>query len=164
MLKRYGNVLSGALVLLLAGVLFAATFQIRTVLGMESLGAKFFPRVAAAGLAGLGAVVLVRGILEAARASAPAGDREAGGPKGLSPGAVCAIQTLILIAAYAALMGVLGFPIATALYLFAQMVVLSTKEQRRYVLFAIVSAVTAVAVYLIFTRLFYLMLPAGILG
>ncbi|MEG1720068.1 MAG: tripartite tricarboxylate transporter TctB family protein [Pseudoflavonifractor sp.] len=160
MLKRYIDLIGGVIVLLFAAVLFIATFSIRQIVGM-TIGATFFPRVAAAILALLGTIIVVRGILVLRSAPKSTGEKK---KFKLSEGALCTILTLGLFAIYALLMEPLGFLISTALYLFFQMIVLSPKEKRKYPLFAIISVVASVAIYFAFTKLFYLMLPPGILG
>ena len=52
------------------------------------------------------------------------------------------------------------------IYLILQMFVLAPREKRGkkdIALYVFISAVTALAVYLVFVKVFYLMLPAGIL-
>ena len=45
------------------------------------------------------------------------------------------------------------------------MVILSSKiTKKNLVVFALISVATSVAIYFLFTKAFYLMLPAGILG
>ncbi len=55
-------------------------------------------------------------------------------------------------------------PWSDQLYLFGQMYVLAHKDERNYVVFGIISVVTAVVVYYLFGQVFHLMLPAGYLG
>lgn len=70
----------------------------------------------------------------------------------------------ILILLYVFSIGTLGFPIASILYMFLQMIVLSHGQKRNWILFVLLSIAVPVAIYFAFTKCFYLMLPAGILG
>jgi putative tricarboxylic transport membrane protein len=65
---------------------------------------------------------------------------------------------------YIALLPIIGFLITTVVYLFAQMYLLADKKERKIPLFLVTSVVTSVFVYFVFKSVFFLMLPAGILG
>ena len=74
------------------------------------------------------------------------------------------ILTFVLLAIYIVLMQIVGFLIMTALYLFAQILVLSPLGRKKYVFSAILSVGMAVLVTYIFTVPFSVLLPRGILG
>lgn len=77
------------------------------------------------------------------------------------------LETLALIAVYIFCLEPVGFMLSTFVYLIVQMIVLADDSHRKkkdIVLFVIISAIVAVGVYMLFTRVFYLMLPRGILG
>ena len=76
------------------------------------------------------------------------------------------IMTIIALALFALLIEPLGFLISSFIYMVLQSFVLTLKQERKKkaVFIIILSAVFAVAVYLIFTRGLGLMLPKGILG
>jgi putative tricarboxylic transport membrane protein len=166
-IKQYKDVISGILVITFAVFMFVSTFQIYSLVGAaESIDSKAFPRLVAGVLFLLGSIVLVQGILSVWKTKKDERIVNAAKASKLSigQGAACTIQTLILIGLYIYSMNKLGFLISTFLYLFAQMIVLSTREQRKYVLFAVISVIVSVGVYLTFTHLLYLSLPTGILG
>ena len=73
------------------------------------------------------------------------------------------LLTIALICAYVALYGELGFVISTALYLFLQMNIFSTKENRKIVLYAVVSIAATLIIYVVFNNIIGMQLPAGIL-
>jgi hypothetical protein len=68
------------------------------------------------------------------------------------------------MALYALLITKVGFLITTTVYLFIQINILSPKQSRKHLMFAIISVVASVVIYYIFVKVFNLMLPAGILG
>jgi len=74
------------------------------------------------------------------------------------------IKTIILIVIYIALLDKIGFVIMSAVYLFAQFIVLTpVSKKRNYLLYAIVAISSSVIIYVIFRYVFDLMLPGGLL-
>ena len=70
--------------------------------------------------------------------------------------------TLGLVAAYTALLRPIGFPFATAIYLFLQFWLLTPKETKPpFVLYAVIAVVASVAIFAMFRYTFDLLLPAG---
>jgi len=75
------------------------------------------------------------------------------------------LRTVGLIVAYVALLGYVGFPIMTALYLYAQFLVLSpTGRKVNHVTYGVIAVVSAALIYVTFRFGFDLLLPAGLLG
>ena len=64
-------------------------------------------------------------------------------------------------ALYIVLLDKIGFTIASILYLFSQMIMMAKKpiSKKNYVVYAIISVVTAVVLYLMFVKGFKLILP-----
>lgn len=163
MFKKYSDVISGTAIVLFSALFFYASTKIRVFAAMEGLSSRFFPRIVVGVLAFLGMIVLLRGLVKA-KAYVP--DTQADAAKGLSQGALCAIETIVAIFVYVMLLEPIGFLIPTVVYLFAQILILSTGKpsKKSLALYAGIALVTSCAIYFIFTRVFYLMLPAGILG
>ncbi|MDO5612525.1 MAG: tripartite tricarboxylate transporter TctB family protein [Paracoccus sp. (in: a-proteobacteria)] len=70
--------------------------------------------------------------------------------------------TLVLIAAYVAALGRIGFPLATPLYLFAQFIVLTPRGIRTpYAVYAVIALAASAVIFATFRYGFGLMLPAG---
>ena len=74
------------------------------------------------------------------------------------------IGTIILMVLYMLAFQPVGFIVASAVYLFFQMLLLSDKTNRRIILFAIVSVLLPVAVDALFVFVIKMPLPVGILG
>lgn len=77
------------------------------------------------------------------------------------------ILTLAFLLLYILLMKSIGFVITSIFYVFAQVLLFTHSiktDKRTKILYFVISFVSAVAIYLIFTKGFSLMLPAGILG
>lgn len=74
------------------------------------------------------------------------------------------LATIIAFAFYVLLLEPIGFLITTFIYLVIQMYILSTHEQRRPIIFILISLITTVVVYYGFKNGFSIMIPAGIFG
>ena len=73
------------------------------------------------------------------------------------------LLTMGLIIVYAVLMKSVGFIITTFVYMMAQMLILR-EGKKNWLLMVIISLVMSVGIYFLFTRVFNIMLPAGILS
>ena len=74
------------------------------------------------------------------------------------------LLSAILIGFYVFSLETLGFVISTLIYEFCQMIILTpVGTKKNYVLFAVITVVSTVFFYVVFTRFLYLMLPVGLL-
>lgn len=90
-------------------------------------------------------------------------DGEAAIPDVVEPKTV--IKTLALILVYMALLGPVGFPITTALYLYLQFIVLTPVNQNvRHLTYALIAVISSAVIFLLFREAFDLLLPAGLLN
>ncbi len=74
------------------------------------------------------------------------------------------IGTMALMLCYMLALQPVGFIISSAVYLFLQILLMSNKDNRKPVLFAIISIVLPVAVYALFNYVIKMPLPKGIFG
>lgn len=74
------------------------------------------------------------------------------------------VISIIAMLIYILLTPILGFLIATALFLIAQMLIISNFAKEKIILFFVISILMAVIVNYVFRNVFYVMLPQGILG
>jgi putative tricarboxylic transport membrane protein len=139
------------IVMLLVGVayLWATTHIPRK----QFVDAAFVPYI-------LGVSITLLGIFQLlAAAKMPSGRKKEGGT---SIDYATVWKTVGLIVAYAALLNTLGFPLMTAVYLFIQFIVLTPVDRKpNLVTYALISIVSAAAIYLLFRYAFDLMLPVG---
>jgi hypothetical protein len=161
LLNKYKDVICGACIMVVAVILFIATFSIRSLLGMNP-GPEFMPRVASILLFIVAAGITADGFGEAKRyvpeeiTAEEAGYRRAGNRK--------VLYSAILIGFYVFSMGTLGFVISTLIYEFCQMIILTpVGKKKNYLLFAVITVVSTIFFYIVFTRYLYLMLPVGLL-
>lgn len=111
----------------------------------------------------LGTIMLALGVMQL-RAARKMVDKEKSSEKEEVDYATMG-KTVALIAGFAALMPLIGFPIMAAVYLFLQFTVLTPGNRKpNYVLYAIISIIASAAIFLTFRYTFDLMLPTGILG
>lgn len=152
MQQRINTILAGAFLLVIAATLFilASQIQRRIPIGVDS---GFFPEIASIALGLLAVIILIQGVRTSSDLRmdvvAPKGQR-------------AVFLSLVLIIAFGAGMATFGFLPATAVYLFAQFLVLSPPNQRRLVLFALIALGSATAIQTVFTRGFALVLPTGL--
>ena len=147
--------------MLVAVILFIATFSIKSLLGMNP-GPEFMPRLASILLFLVAAGIAVDGLREAKTkvieevSEEEAAYRKAGNRK--------VLYSAILIGFYVFSMNTLGFVISTLIYEFLQMIVLTpVGKKKNYALFAVITIISTLFFYIVFTRFLYLMLPSGLL-
>ncbi|TBU75587.1 tripartite tricarboxylate transporter TctB family protein [Pseudomonas daroniae] len=75
------------------------------------------------------------------------------------------LLTLGLMLGYIALLGPVGFPVMTVIYLYLQFLVLTPVRQKpRHLSYLLISVISSAAIFLLFREAFDLMLPAGLLN
>lgn len=124
------------------------------------VGAKFFPRLAATGFILLGILLLLelrQVVVNTASPSEPA-------PKSTRFHLNPALYSMGLLVAYVALLEPVGYIISSTLYIFFQIQILHRGNKHHYVRYAIISIISAIITYLLFVRVFGVMIPAGLLG
>ena len=157
-------IFAGILFLIFAFFLFSSR-HIQVMLA-SSVDAKFFPTVICTAAMVLCAVNIVTGVLRGnAARQKELGDHteHAGSTASEKNVAVRSALSIALIIVYLILLKPLGFVIASSLYLFIQIMLLSERGKRHPVLYILISIAVSVLCYLFFRNIFYLMLPSGIL-
>ena len=137
-------------------------------LTVSRIGADFAPKLVAVGIFILGIFYLITSIKKQKQmnnlADTKTSEKESSTEEKKKISPLSVLLTVGLLVLYVVLMPTIGFLITTAVYLFFQMYLLAAKVERKIPLFVIISVVTSVTVYYLFKSVFYLMLPAGILG
>ncbi len=126
------------------------------------IDASTVPYVLSVGLCLLGVLQL----LAATKATQPPtdADTDADPSAATPPDYPTVLKTLGLIAVYVALLQKVGFPIMTVLYLYAQFLVITPREQKvNHISYIIIAVVTSAAIFYLFRQGFDLMLPTGFL-
>ena len=127
-----------------------------------AVDAAFIPYILAFAMVGLGALQVTfsfRGTgAEGPQRADPEEAPAAEGP--VSYAAV--VKTLVLMAAFTAALRPLGFPVAAALYLFPQFIVLRPADRDfGYPVYALIAVVASIVIFVTFRYGFQLLLPAG---
>ena len=157
------NFWTGIGTILLAVLLYTASYNIQEFIATR-VGASFLPRVAAVLFAILG-ILLVASSFRCAPTDPIIVKEEGREPtEKISGGLPAVLLSAVLMCAYVGLMSRIGFIITSAIYIFFQILVLAKEAKRQYLLFAVISVVTPLLIYLLFVHVFKVMIPAGILS
>ncbi len=142
------SVVSGIVILIMSNSIrdFAAV----------GVGAKFFPRIAGFGFIGLGCLLVYQNRDVLLLRTQPNTVRQT---VSLSPA-----FTLVLLVLYITLIPLLGYILASSLYLYGQILILNQGNKQRHLRYGMISILSAVLTYLLFVKVFSVMIPAGILG
>lgn len=123
------------------------------------VGAKFFPRIAGIGFILIGVLLVYqqRGALAngASTEKAPSYDRSAN---------LSVVLSMGLLAIYLILVPRLGYIISSTIYIFGQTLILNRGAKHHYLRFALIAIISAAVTYILFVKVFRVMIPAGIFG
>ena len=177
MIKKYGDLISSAVILVFAGLYYAGTFGLNL---RNVAGNALVPRLISYVLGACALVIFANALMKllvdkkskgtAEKAKAPI-LRETPESKDIAEveAKADAIKsdylkvalTLGLIAVYALLFPLLGFLVATPIYLCSQIILLMPKNKRKIWQPAVLAVVFTSAIYFLFTTAFLLVLPTG---
>jgi putative tricarboxylic transport membrane protein len=142
-------------VLLLCALMYIGTFSIK-ITKTVSVSAAYFPRLILAITAVLAVIYMYFALKELKNNTAKENKKE---EKKDVKSLLITMGTFIV---YGVLVDILGFIIASIGYLIVQMwVMLEVKNKKELIKFAVISVISTVLVYYVFTRLFYVSLPTG---
>jgi putative tricarboxylic transport membrane protein len=163
MFKKYGDIVSSLFFLTLAVAYFIASLgvEIKDPYG----GASLVPKLCAIVVALASLKILYDGIKQYHKSAgkAPSRKRRDADEEGEDQPSdyVRVTLTFASLILYALLFQVIGFMAATVLYMISQMLLLAPKNKKPYITAIVVSLVFSGAIYLVFTKLFWIMLPTG---
>lgn len=155
------DLLAGALMLGLGLILFITSFSIPAGASL-GLGPSFMPRLMSGVLVLFGILICLDGVRTIRLEKEESNIRE-----NMQGDYKSVLLTLVFLLAYILLMKPVGFVLATTGYIAAQILLFSRKmniTKQMKIKYLILSGVSSVVIYLIFTKGFSLLLPAGILG
>lgn len=160
MLKKETDIMVGGFLAILSVAYYTATYSI-TKVDMGTLDSGAVPRIYAIILFLLSIMLIIEGVGKAKRKieTVALSEGEMATEKEKLKAIIVAI---VVLGVSIILMGILGFIVSMALYMLVSFTLNSPKEKRNYVLFLGLSVGISIAIYLIFTRAFQLMLPLGI--
>lgn len=151
---RKANILGSCILILTCGTLAVQVVNIKSGVSVDYLGPRFFPGLILAMIAALS--VLVIGITWKSKEGT---DTAFASKSGL----IYSIITLTVFIAYAIGLGIFGYAIATALFLFVLSSFFYGKIDKHLMIIAIYAVVSTAAIYALFTFVFHVRLPGGML-
>ncbi|APU29249.1 hypothetical protein UYA_05680 [Ectopseudomonas alcaliphila JAB1] len=134
--------------------------------GHDGVDAATVPKLLAGFLSLLGLMQLISAFAKPKVAAEPASpvptEAEEQPAEVIEPKTV--LKTLGLILGYMALLGPVGFPIMTVVYLYLQFLILTPVSQKpRHTTYLLISVISSAVIFLLFREAFDLMLPTGLL-
>ena len=163
-MKKYSDIISGAVLFVLAAVYYAMATQIKQYnSGLPGIiTSDFIPKVYGIAVMVLSAILIFRGIRDLKKARA-----QEAGETSRFPVDPAIILVFLLLVIYVALLDTVGFTIMSTLFVLGLSYILLPKEKRTpktCVAVFVVALVFSVAITLIFVKGFSLTLPMGVLG
>lgn len=162
------NLIPGVVLAAFSIAYLACSGQIQPFKGLGStpLDNRFVPRLWGSILLLLSVILVIRGVRQRKQELEKNGGKISSGTNLVE---LCkenreVLLSFVFLAVYTALMEPVGFLISTALYVYAETVILTRPEKKNYVTPAIVAIVAAVAIDLVFVRFLNVLLPTGIFG
>lgn len=160
------DIISGIVLSLFAVFYFINAFSIRVYegLGKAIVDSSTLPKIWGILLFLLSLNLLIRGLRKKKEAQAAGVEtkRDFDLKKYLTEN-YAVYGTFVLIAIYVTLLRRVGFIIMTAFYIFFQIQLLTHPKERRYALPAAIAVVTSLFIYFVFVKVFYVILPGGLL-
>jgi uncharacterized BrkB/YihY/UPF0761 family membrane protein len=161
MIKRYGDIISSAVFLVVIVIYYTATFELNT----KSVGGNaLVPRLLSLVMGTSCLYILVTASIKLYREkkSKPETTLTAAQEEKETPSDYKKVtSTLVLISLYAIFFPLLGFAISTILYLSAQIYLLTPKHKKKKLPPLILALIFTAFIYAIFTYVFFLVLPSG---
>ena len=170
MLSRNKNIIAGIFLSAFSLLYFRLSFSIPLTSIDRQVGSRLVPQICgmlllffSVWLAAGG--IIAKKVLGVKNVQADAQSDEDGKTGMEGKGKPCYLSTVLVFAGFALyiyLMEMVGFVISTLIYLFTQMILLEAKgKKKKYLLYAVVSICATLATYMLFVRVFYLILPKG---
>lgn len=166
---KHSGMIAAGMIVLFAVYIFDSSFFITSEAG-AALGPGFMPRL-------MGIILFVLGVAdffeEWKKSNAELekeGEQSAGdGKSGINNYKEWIAEHIdicsgILLLAYVYSIKPLGFLISSAIYMMAHMLLLTVNMKRNYLVLIVLAVVVPCVIYFGFVKVFYLMLPPGILG
>ncbi|MBR5641575.1 MAG: tripartite tricarboxylate transporter TctB family protein [Firmicutes bacterium] len=159
----------GLLLFLVFAAIFIGSFSIKTLPANGNITARFFPILISCIGMGLSLALAatngykMRSLKKELDAAGTDETAETPKRKSYRWGMVCI--SIVLMGVYIFLISILGFVVSSALYLFAQILILEqNRTLKRILMIAAISIAIPLLIYFPFRYIFYLIFPVGIFG
>jgi len=159
-MPRNKEAATGIFGIIFGAVLFILSYQVKDFASI-GVGAGFLPRISAVLFIIVGTFILLKGARSGTeKAEGKPAEEKNGKTAKLNP----VLLSMLLLCTYVALLKPVGFIICSALYIFLQSIILSKGSKQNYLALAAISAIASASAYVLFVRVFQVMIPAGLLG
>ena len=152
-MNKYADVITGTIGLVIGIAMLVMSIQIGLA-EKDAIGADFLPKIAAVITIAMSGKLVFDGWKASRTYQKETLDYEKN-----YLGVVIMIAACIL---YAEFVKPIGFIVTSLVFLYLALCMISRKEERNYLKFAIITVVAVLAIYIIFTKLFGIRLPRGI--
>ena len=152
MTNKLKGIITSILFLAFSVVMIVFATQYKPMM-KNDMGSGFFPLVVGIAMAALSVLRLILALREKKGEVKKSGDDLMGG-----------LSTIILIGGYCIAFSPVGFIISSIIYLFLQILVLTPKEKRNWLVISIISVVAPIAFYALFVYAINTPLPKGLLS
>jgi putative tricarboxylic transport membrane protein len=165
-LKKNQNLVAGGFLFALGLVYFLMAFTIQLTNIDKLVGSRLFPQIIGGLIMFFSSCLIVDNLVKNKKGQKSQSNEDdqadaADPPKPLYKNTVF---VLVSLAAYIFLMEKIGFLVSTLIYLISQMALLEREKQNRnYLKYFIISIASSLAIYFLFTTVFNMVLPRGIL-
>jgi hypothetical protein len=167
---KHSGIIASAMIILFALYIFVASFSITSG---AALGPAFMPQIMGVILFALGIADFVGELKKEKNAKKEAHVITKTEEKETATGK-CSYKewiakhidqsSAVLLLIYVYSIKPLGFLVASAIYMFVHMLFLTVNTKRNYVVIVLLAVIAPSIIYFGFVKLFYLLLPPGILG
>ncbi|MDR3201491.1 MAG: tripartite tricarboxylate transporter TctB family protein [Spirochaetales bacterium] len=153
------DLLAGIILMIVSVIYFMMSFQIRLTNIDRRVGSRLFPQICGILMFVLSGTLIVKSALGGKKNAAASAREEPREKKSYRS----SLMVFGSFALYILIMDAVGFSLATAAYLFSQMIVLRKTScgKRRILLYALMAICATAAIYFLFNNVFYLVLPRG---
>ena len=162
-LQVYQNIVIGGIIIAfsVAMLINSSTIRIDKFSSSPVDNAAFLPRLIFGVLIVIGVVLIIMGIQDIKKNKEKLLEGEA--LEKVSKETLRSLGALLMLAVYILCFKPVGFIISSIVYLVAMMFYMTKKEDRKPIVFIIISVVMTLVVYFCFKQFLYIYLPAGIL-
>jgi len=159
-LRRYADTMIGVVFLVIAWFYYKGTFIEKKGFMEAEYGPEFLPRIYVSLFVVLSLCLIISNVRKARREKVVDQEKLI-----INKNAILrTVGTILLLALYISILKNIGFLIASALYMTAQLCIIAPRNKMKPVRFALFSIFVSVILSYIFVNFFYVKLPAGLLG
>ena len=154
-MNKYKDLICGICGLIFSAVLFLLSVQIGKK-ESTAIGADFLPKIVAVILFAMFAIVTFRGVKQAKSQT----DEKALTYRPNYTGVAIIFVAMIV---YVSFLKSIGFIITSCIFLFLALCLMTKKEERNYIKFAVITIIAVLFIYFVFMEVFGIRIPKGIL-